>query len=232
MMKSEDLVAQLAEKETGKLRTVDTRSTVKPWFQQFTPEEMSKIQDRDPDIQIIKQAQIKGERPTAGDMARESAAARFYWTLLEQLYLEDGVLCKRFKKENGTGQYTQIIVAVELKQELMRLAHDNVISGHLGIKETLQKILHQFFWFNLKEDLKLYIKACDTCACDKKLQKKANAPMGHLPSGAPWDTLAIDFLGPLPVTERGNRYIMVATDHFTKYVEVIAVPTLSANDCA
>ncbi|KAH3710691.1 hypothetical protein DPMN_070183 [Dreissena polymorpha] len=112
MMKSEDLVAQLAEKETRKLRTVDTRSTVKPWFQQFTPEEMSKIQDRDPDIQIIKQAQIKGERPTAGDMARESAAARFYWTLWEQLYLEDGVLCKRCKKQNGTGQYTQIIVPV------------------------------------------------------------------------------------------------------------------------
>jgi len=192
-MKSEDLVAQVAEKETGKLRTVDTTSTVKPWFQQFTPEEMSKIQDRDPDIQIIKQAQIKGERPTAGDMARESAAARFDWTLWEQLYLEDGMLCKRFKKENGTGQYTQIKVPVELKQEMMRFAHDNVISGHLGIKKTLQKILHQFFWFNLKEDLKLYIKACDTCACDKKPQKKAKAPMGHLPSGAPWDTLAIDF---------------------------------------
>ena len=61
---------------------------------------------------------------------------------------------------------------------------------------------------------------------------EAKAPIGHLPSGAPWDTLAIDFLGPLPVTERGNQYIMVATDHFTKYVEVIAVPTLSANDCA
>ncbi|KAH3806546.1 hypothetical protein DPMN_134869 [Dreissena polymorpha] len=77
-MKSEDFAAQLAEKETGKLKTVDTRSTVKPCFQEFTPEEMTKIQERDPDIQIIKQAQIKGKRQTVGDMARESAAARFY----------------------------------------------------------------------------------------------------------------------------------------------------------
>jgi transposase InsO family protein len=56
--------------------------------------------------------------------------------------------------------------------------------------------------------------------------------MGHLQSGAPWDTLAIDYLGPLPMTENGNKYIMILTDHFTKYVEVLAVPNQLAKECA
>ncbi len=56
--------------------------------------------------------------------------------------------------------------------------------------------------------------------------------MGHLSSGAPWDTLAIDYMGPLPETANGNKYILVMTDHFTKYVEVVAVPNQRAEDCA
>ena len=56
--------------------------------------------------------------------------------------------------------------------------------------------------------------------------------MGHLRSGAPWDTLAIDYLGPLPKTPRGNKYILVLTDQFTKYVEIFAMPDQTADECA
>lgn len=56
--------------------------------------------------------------------------------------------------------------------------------------------------------------------------------MSSLLTGAPWDVLTIDYMGPFPVTPRGNGYILVLTDHFTKYVEIIAVPNQSAEDCA
>ena len=38
------------------------------------------------------------------------------------------------------------------------------------------------------------------------------------------ERVAVDILGPLPVTERGNRYILVLTDCFTKWTEVYAIP--------
>lgn len=50
--------------------------------------------------------------------------------------------------------------------------------------------------------------------------------------GAPFDRLSTDYLGPLPVTPRGNRYILLATCNFTKWVEIIAVPDQSAVTCA
>jgi transposase InsO family protein len=56
--------------------------------------------------------------------------------------------------------------------------------------------------------------------------------MGHLRSGAPWDTIALDYRGPFPITANGNRYILVITDRFSKYVEVMAVPKQLAEDCA
>jgi transposase InsO family protein len=40
--------------------------------------------------------------------------------------------------------------------------------------------------------------------------------------------LAVDILGPLPVTERGNKYLLVITDYFTKWVEVIPLRSQDA----
>ena len=50
--------------------------------------------------------------------------------------------------------------------------------------------------------------------------------------GAPLDRLSTDLMGPLPLTPRGNRYILIATDHFSKWVEIMAVPDQSAITCA
>lgn len=46
------------------------------------------------------------------------------------------------------------------------------------------------------------------------------------------DIIATDYLGPFPQTSQGNRYILVLTDHFSKYVEILAVPDQTAETCA
>ncbi len=52
--------------------------------------------------------------------------------------------------------------------------------------------------------------------------------MGSVPSGAPLDTLATDYLGPFPESNKGNRYILVVTCLFTKWTEIIPVPDQTA----
>ena len=60
----------------------------------------------------------------------------------------------------------------------------------------------------------------------------SRAPLGKMQIGVPLDRISAVFLGPLPVTPRGNRYILLATDHFTKSVEIMAVPDQTAATCA
>lgn len=50
--------------------------------------------------------------------------------------------------------------------------------------------------------------------------------------GAPGDCVATDYLGPLPVTDNGHRYILLFTDHFSKNVEIFPVSDKSAEMCA
>ena len=46
--------------------------------------------------------------------------------------------------------------------------------------------------------------------------------------GAPLDRLATDILGPFPVTESGNKYVLVVMDQFTKFVEAYPIPDQTA----
>ena len=78
----------------------------------------------------------------------------------------------------------------------------------------------------------MHICKCDTCQADKKSIKIQRASLGSLAAGAPGDCLATDYLGFFPVTPRGNRYILLMTDHFLKYLEIIPVPNMASEVCA
>lgn len=52
--------------------------------------------------------------------------------------------------------------------------------------------------------------------------------MGHMRASAPLDRIATYILGPFPESTKGNKYILVVTDHFTKWVESFAVPDQTA----
>lgn len=54
-----------------------------------------------------------------------------------------------------------------------------------------------------------------------------DAPLQQYQVGAPMECVALDILGPFPVTEQGNRYVLVAMDYFTKWPEAYAVPDQS-----
>ena len=202
------------------------------WLSDKSLTELQNAQTNDTDIGPLLRAKTEGKRPTSQQMATKSPASRHYWILWDSLEVYNEILFKRFVKKDGPGEYLQLIVPQSMKSEILFQMHDSVISGHLGCKKTKAKILQKFYWYGLREDVAMYIRKCDACAADKKPVKTPRAPMGSLRTGAPGDCLATDYLGPFPVTERGNRYILLLTDHFTKYVEIMAVPDMTAEVCA
>ena len=44
------------------------------------------------------------------------------------------------------------------------------------------------------------------------------------PSESKWSVIAMDFIGPLPETKKGNRHILYVVDKLSKMLRVITLP--------
>jgi hypothetical protein len=69
-------------------------------------------------------------------------------------------------------------------------------------------------------NVKEYIKACDACA-KRKTGHRIHAPLGDALEAYEF----LDVVGPLPITERGNKYLLTFVDHFTRFCEAIPIPS-------
>lgn len=78
----------------------------------------------------------------------------------------------------------------------------------------------------MKEDVIEYINTCVSCnqrKTSREDSKPAPLQISFTPS-RPWQNIAMDVVGPLPLTESGNKYLLTFQDTFTKYPEAVAIP--------
>lgn len=203
-----------------------------PWCGSISWMTMRKKQLEDPDVAPVLTWIEAGDRPYGPEVCASSLATRHYWNSWSSLVVSNGVLFRRYTKKDGTGSYFQLMVPGSVKSDVLYQMHNTLLSGHLGEKKTREKLLQRFYWYGVRGDVRNWIRKCDVCSAIKTPNKTVRAPLGKMPVGAPMDRLGIDVLGPLPETARGNRFILVVTDHFSKWVEAFPVSDFTAATCA
>jgi transposase InsO family protein len=190
----------------------------------YTIEELQKAQADDPDLQMLLMWLKDGTGPTEGDLFRASPAVKHYWINKALFKLLDGVL---FRQRKDTLDI-DLVMPVSLKTSALESSHDLPSSGHQGIARTKASMKEKFFWYNLTKDVTNYVTTCDVCSRNKKNSRYGKCPLTEYQAGAPMERVHIDFMGPLPKTARGNEHILVMVDQFTKWVEVVPLPSQSA----
>src|SRR5690606_9419494 len=98
--------------------------------------------------------------------------------------------------------------------------------GHFGVEKTVARVQERYWWPNQYAEVKHYVETCEACAKAKKSRWTSEGKLESAVVGLPWQRVSADFLGPVDKSERGNRYLLVFTDYFTRWV--VAVPTV---DC-
>ena len=84
----------------------------------------------------------------------------------------------------------------------------------------------------MDDTVKEFVRACVPCARTKAGFRVSGKELQQLPLRGVMFRWGIDFAGPLPTTNRGNRYILVCIEHCTKWVELIALPRKTASNVA
>ncbi|GBB98573.1 hypothetical protein RclHR1_32680001 [Rhizophagus clarus] len=114
---------------------------------------------------------------------------------------------------------------------LLYMMHYHELSEHFGINATYKKIKEKYYWKNMFEDIKVYVKTCDSYQRKGKPDKKNELFLIKI-KREPFYQIGIDFVGLLLVTERKNRYIIVAINYFTKWLEARAIEKDNAETVA
>lgn len=118
-------------------------------------------------------------------------------------------------------------------KKILQENHDSKLSGHYGFNKTYSKIKETYYWPSMKGDIRKYVKSCQSCQINKTNFKPTKQRMGITStSDYPFEKLAIDIVGPLPLIEFGNRFIMTAQDDLTKYSFAGAIPNHEATTVA
>jgi hypothetical protein len=110
------------------------------------------------------------------------------------------------------------------------MLHNHPLGGHLGTDIVFNKVRNLYYWPQMYENIKEYIRACDSC--QRRGRKRNPEPLQPIPVGNPFEKIGIDFVGPLSVTSQNNKYIIVATDYFTKWPEARPVSEATAASAA
>ena len=64
----------------------------------------------------------------------------------------------RKRVDSKNEKTNQILVPKKLRRKVMELAHNSVLGGHMGIKKTEDRILSNFFWPGMHQDVASYCR--------------------------------------------------------------------------
>ena len=94
---------------------------------------------------------------------------------------------------------------------MIRRFHDSLFAGHLGVSRLQNRV----YWLGLRHDVRSYLASC-TVYLARKSPYPRRAPMGHVDVGHRWDRVAMDLLDMSVTTAKGNRYVLVMVDCFSR----------------
>ena len=104
--------------------------------------------------------------------------------------------------------------------------HDLPIAGHPGFVQTYSKIARSYYWPGMSKDIRKHVKECDACQRTKASNQPPVGELRPLPiPQRPWQSIGMDYLGPVPVSKSGNDMILIAVDRLTKMAHFIPTTT-------
>nr|GEV88451.1 retrovirus-related Pol polyprotein [Tanacetum cinerariifolium] len=109
--------------------------------------------------------------------------------------------------------------------DILNACHSGPTRGHYRASYTAKKVFDSgFYWPSIYKYAFELVKRCDSCQRQGKVLQKDEMPQNFIQNCKNFDVWGIDFMGPFP-SSKGNKYILVAVDYLSEWVEAKALPT-------
>ncbi|VFQ72064.1 unnamed protein product [Cuscuta campestris] len=150
-----------------------------------------------------------------GEAPKDPQKARLLRMRAPTYKVQDGILYKR----SHNGVLLRCLRAAEAKA-LMEEIHEGVCAAHQGPYSISRRaIIQGYFWPTMRKDCEEYVRKCPTCQQFQNIPGRPATNYTPISSVIPFSRWGIDLVGALPKGAGQARWIVVAIDYFTKWVE-------------
>ncbi|GJV30961.1 reverse transcriptase domain-containing protein [Tanacetum coccineum] len=145
---------------------------------------------------------------------------------INQYVLEEGVL---FKK----GYLVPMLICVGPLQAnyVIREIHMGSCGMHIRARSVVAKAIRQgYYWPTMHRDARSVTQKCDSCQVHAPVSRHPKTLMTSIMAPWPFYQWGMDILGPLPQTFEKLKFVIVAIDYFTKWIEAKPLSRITEKD--
>ncbi|MFS7972588.1 putative integrase, catalytic core, ribonuclease H domain, ribonuclease H-like superfamily [Helianthus anomalus] len=111
-------------------------------------------------------------------------------------------------------------IDMEEAEYVIREMHEGICGMHSGRRTVVRRAMNAgFYWPRVYETASEEIKKCDNCQVHAPMTHQHKHPMVPVSTSWPFQKWAIDIIGPFPKGPGVVKYVVVAIDYFTKWIE-------------
>ena len=187
-------------------------------------------QRNDKDLQKIIEYVCSGHHPSVRFIRRQPPSLRRLLWQFPRFTIENEIIYR--KKEDHFGNVTlQAVVPTSMVPEILDQLHGNAAAGHFGAKRCIQRAEAMCYWPSMSRDIHEHCNTCTACESIRMPNPKHQAPLQNITSDHPLQLVFAD-IAELPTSKNGYRYMLVAVDHFSKYINIYPMKDQTARTVA
>jgi len=190
---------------------------------EFSVNDLVQLQAEDPEIGPAYQILSQELEPTPDAFRALPIESHQLVSMRPETFLQDELLLR-----SREGSLQLIGIGSFLRYRLFELTHSGPTAGHLGADRTFKQLRESYVWPGMRRDIADWYRQCPQCAMSKGSPLRPHGILQNISVGAAMDLVTIDILSGLPVASDGSKYLLVAVDAFTKWIEAYPLPDQEA----
>ncbi|XP_057732944.1 uncharacterized protein LOC130948256 [Arachis stenosperma] len=171
----------------------------------------------DPITDFLEHGKLPDDEKDAAKLRREAAK---YTVIQGQLF------------RKGLNQPLLKCLHPDQTDYVLREVHEGCCGHHIGGKALARKLIRNgYYWPSMMADSKEFVKKCVKCQQNANFARAPASELSLLTTSRPFSQWGVDLLGPFPVGPGQVKYLIVAIDYYTKWIEAEPLASISSSNC-
>jgi len=187
-------------------------------------EEITEQQILDPELKIVRVWLEKSEKPEPMTVRCESETVRAYLAIYECLEIRGETIYR----QGRPGEFFtegRICLPRSLQAHAAQICHQ-AGGEHQGLVTTHDRLGKRFYFPSLPRQVERTLRECTACQQERPGPSRDRVKQ---PGDYPFRSFCLDVLGPYKPSKNYNKYLLVAEDECTHWVEAYAVNEVTSD---